>query len=178
MSRRIGLFALILSCCVGSANAGWDEFWERVHLDFHRNNSWPEPFYQIDREAVRGPFNVMKDVGWRHETTMVGYFFDATSNELTVAGQRKIDWIVRHAPLHRRSVFVLRGESQEVTSARVDAVQREISRILPEGELPPVMVTDRGPQGSPGQYFDTIGRQYIESIPSPRLPSSSGGGSE
>ena len=118
----------------------------------------------------------MKDVGCRQETTLVGYFFDSASNELTVAGQRKIDWIVRHAPLQRRSVYVLRGDTQEITNARVDAVQREISRILPEGELPPVLVIDSGPQGSPGQYFDTIRRHYIESIPSPRLPSSASGG--
>jgi hypothetical protein len=59
-------------------------------------------------------------------------------------------------------------------------VQAYVSRIVPPGHLPPVMLTDREPEGASGEYFDAIHRATIQSIPAPRLPggssSSSGSG--
>ena len=31
----------------------WDRFWHGVHVDWHRNNAWPEPFLSADRAAQR-----------------------------------------------------------------------------------------------------------------------------
>ena len=50
--------------------AKWDCFWHRVHVDWHRNNAWPEPFNLVDREAVRVPLATMVDRGWQLQNTI------------------------------------------------------------------------------------------------------------
>jgi hypothetical protein len=53
--------------------------------------------------------------------------------------------------------------------ARVEAVQQEIGRIMPEGSRPSVVLTDSVPAGGSGDYFDSVDRQLKQSIPAPRL---------
>ena len=40
----------------------WNNFWNRVHTDFHRNNAWPEPFLSADRAVVRETFGIQQVV--------------------------------------------------------------------------------------------------------------------
>ena len=50
---------------------GWESFWTRVHVDFHRNNAWTEPFRSADRASVREPFCTQTDNGWKMQNTVV-----------------------------------------------------------------------------------------------------------
>ena len=34
---------------------GFQAFWHRCGVDWHRNNAWPEPFLSADKMAVRAP---------------------------------------------------------------------------------------------------------------------------
>jgi hypothetical protein len=158
------------------ATAGWNEFWHRVHVDFHRNNAWPEPFQTADRAAAREPFCIMVNNGWKMQNTIGTFLFNRETNELNSAGESKVKWVVTQAPIHRRAVFVLVGDTPEDTKARVESVQRYISRLFPEGNLPPVMLTTTEPDGASGEYFDAINRAMLQSIPAPRLPAGEGGG--
>ena len=63
--------------------AKWDCFWDRVHVDWHRNNAWPEPFNLVDRAAVKTPIAVMVDRGWQLQNTIPDQLFNAETQELT-----------------------------------------------------------------------------------------------
>jgi len=152
----------------------WDGFRHRVHVDFHRNNAWPEPFISADRAAQREPFRLMADNGWKMQNTVGTMLFD-DNQQLNSAGDSLVKWIVTQAPLHRRAVFVLKADSAERTASRVASVNSAVAKYA-GGATPPVMVTDTEPTGWSGSQVDAITQQYQSSIPSPRLPSGGGGG--
>lgn len=169
--RRLA-FIVALYLTVASANvadAGWNEFWTRFHLDWQRMHSWPEPFDHADRELVRVPLIQMTDNGWRIQNTLGSHLFSSDENTLNQAGVLKLRWIVTQAPPHRRSVFVLRGLTPEATLTRVEQVQEQVARIIPDGSRPEVLLTDTIPTGGSGDYFDTVDQQRKQSIPAPRL---------
>jgi hypothetical protein len=171
-----GGLALVLAT-TGSAHAGWNEFWHRVKVDFHRNNAWPQPFIVADRAAAREPFCIMENNGWRMQNTIGTFLFDAETQQLNRAGELKLKWILTQAPEHRRAVFVLQGDTPLDTQRRVESVQLAISKMIPEGALPPVMITDEEPDGASGEYLDAITRSLQATLPPPRLPVSQNGGS-
>ena len=172
MRRRLVLAVLmfLVLTTATAARAGWGDFWHRVGVDWHRMNCWPEPFQNADRELVVQPLIAMTDAGWRLQNTLSDHFFDAESHALTQAGRLKVRWIATQTPLHRRTVFVLRGELASATAARVDSVQRYLDVISPEGPRPEVFLTDIVPPGGSGDYFDAVDKQMKSSIPAPRLP--------
>ena len=165
--------ALLLTA---SANADWHEFWHRVGVDFHRNNSWPEPFVSADRQVTREYFRLMVNNGWRMENTVGTWFFDDTTNTLNQAGEIKLRHIVTENPVHRRTVFVLMGHTPDVTAKRVESVQRAVAKILPEGPVPQILLTDVDLEGGTGEYYANINSAYLKSIPAPRLGGAGGSG--
>lgn len=165
-------FAAALVVTLGSsaaAMAGWNEFWHQSKLDYRRASEWPYPFVCADRVAQQAPLAIMVDNGWRRENTLGGMMF-TEDGALTSAGMHKVKWIVTQAPVSRRSVWVLRGETAEATAARIDAVQTRIGMIIPGQPLPEVMVTDQPPPGMSGDYLDAIDRSMRSTVPPPRLP--------
>jgi hypothetical protein len=171
------LGVLLALSWVSPLDAGWNEFWHRVHVDFKRMNCWPEPFVEMDRHAAAAPFEAFKDAGWRLENTLVEFLF-TEDQQLTHAGKLKVRHILTQVPAHRRNIFVLQGETPEITERRVDAVQRAVAEILVDGPLPPVLVTDQIPRSGSGDYLNTVNRKYRESIPAPVLPEAEGSSSE
>jgi uncharacterized membrane protein YgcG len=86
-----------------------------------------------------------------------------------------VKWIVTQAPVHRRAVFVLKGDSAEATNARVQSIQAAVVKYS-GGCVYPVLLTDTEPAGWPASYIDTITQQYSATIPAPRLHARQGGG--
>lgn len=168
--KVVWICALTFVGISASAQAGWAQFWERFHSDFHRNNCWPQPFQATDRELTRAPFVAMTAAGWRLHNTLSDHFFNVDDQGMNQAGELKLRWIVTQAPANRRTVFVLRGSSPDATAARVASVQQAIDRFALEGSRPEVLITDVIPPGASGDYFDQVDRQLKQSIPAPRLP--------
>jgi len=171
--------------CVGSGaygdgTGGWHQFWQRVHTDFYRNNSWPEPFLTADKIAVRTPYCIQTDNGWKMQNTVGTFLFDGETQRVNQAGELHVKWILTQAPVNRRAVFVLKGDTAEATNARVQSVQAAIAKYS-GGCVCPVLLTDIEPPGWSAAYIDSISQQYSATIPNPRLPprqgSGSGGGS-
>ncbi|MCI0359432.1 MAG: hypothetical protein L0211_13225 [Planctomycetaceae bacterium] len=152
----------------------WGQFWNGVCVDFHRNNAWPEPFQSADRAVTRLPFCIQADNGWKMQNTIGTFMFDENS-QLNSAGDLHVKWIVTQAPIHRRAVFVLKGDNADRTAARVASVNEAVAKYA-GGAMPPVMVTDTEPSGWSGSYVDAIGQQLHDTIPPPRLPAASSGG--
>jgi nitrogen fixation protein len=153
------------------------DFWSRFKKDTHRNNYWPEPFATADRLAVREPFAIQTNNGWRLQNTIGDVYFEPDTQELNLAGQMKVKWVLTQSPMSRRTVYVMAATSDDVTMIRVDSVQRAISRYVPKGELPEVLLTDRDINGGSGDYYDAVDRALKESVPAPRLAPKSAPGS-
>lgn len=158
--------SLFMLATASHASAG--EFLNRFWLDYHRNKAWPQPFSQVDRQAAGAPFAIMVNNGWRLHNTLSTQLFDGESQQLTRAGELRVRWIATQAPVHRRAIFVLKGDTPAVTQARVEAVQLALEKI--DAPRPQLMITDIEPSGASGSYFDKVGRQYQDTIPAPRLP--------
>jgi hypothetical protein len=168
---RVSLLTLAIGLTsLNSAHAGWHEFWDRVHLDFHRNNCWDEPFTSIDRRATRAPFAAMVENGWRAQNTLGLYYFHPETHVLNEAGERKLHWIVTSAPEQFRTVYVTGSYQPDVAEKRVDSVQQALVRMLPDQPLPAVIPAKGEPRAWPAEYIDTIDRKIHASIPNPRLP--------
>ncbi len=176
MRRLLTICGLAASLAFTSATQA-GEFWYRNRVDFNRNNAWPEPFQSADRALTREFWHIQVNNGWRLQNTVGNLFFEEGSNDLTRAGDLKIRQIVTQNPSHRRTVFVLMSDTQAITSKRVEAVQRAVSKYVPEGPLPQILLTDVDVDGGSGEYFDRIDNAYRQSIPAPRLGDSSSGSS-
>ena len=172
----LGGFGAALFLSAASAHADWHEFWHRVGVDFHRNNAWPEPFQSADRQIAREYFRIQVNNGWRMQNTIGRWFFDEETNQLNQAGEIKLRQVATQSPVHRRTVFVLMGTTPDVTARRVDSVQQTLARMLPDGPIPQVLLTDVDLEGGSGEYYDRVNSAYNNSVPSPRL-SAGGGGS-
>ncbi len=146
----------------------WHRFWGQVDLHRKRVNVWPEPFVSHDRELVRGPFRQMADNGWKTQNTFSDYLFDPGSNELTVAGQAKLSYLLTQIPPHRRQVYVLEGTTQEDTAARVASVYRSMAQIAPDSSPCAVMTTKIAPRGGEGWYAYEVENVYRATLPPPR----------
>ncbi|MFO7907721.1 MAG: hypothetical protein R6U98_34065 [Pirellulaceae bacterium] len=150
--------------------AKWDRFWDRVHLDWHRNNAWPEPFSEVDRRATRAPIERMVEKGWELQNTIPNELFDPETQELTAAGELKVRKTLTEMPLRRRMVFVQKGKTAEITHTRLKSVEKAASKFVGEGADGMVSITSVIPQRKSGDYYQRMKAQYEESIPAPRLP--------
>ncbi len=175
---RVTLLACLTTLLfVTPVPAGWHDFWDRVHLDFHRNNCWDEPFTSLDRRAARTPFAAMIQSGWRSQNTLGVHYFDRETNVLNEAGERKLFWIVTQVPEQHRTIYVSKSPESEVSERRVDSVQQALVKMLPDQSLPAVLPTPNEPNGWPADYIDAIDRKQQSTIPPPRLPSFQAAGS-
>lgn len=179
MRRLIVLFglALTLGLVTAEADAGWHTmkakwhmFWDRVELDWKRNNAWPEPFNMVDQRATRAPFTIMVDKGWQLQNTISNPLFDSETQQLTEAGRLKVQWILTQMPLQRRNVFVLRGDSEEITQLRLQSVQEAAVSFVGDQGASMVSLTDIVPRGGSGAYFERVQKGYETTSPPPQLP--------
>ncbi len=167
---------VVVATTATSASAGWNEFWHNLHVGFHRNNAWPDPFNEVDALDVVAPFEIMKANGWKMHNTIGHELFRDGDGALLASGHRRIHWIATQAPEARRTVYVLRGSSQPETEARVASVQHTLSGLQIQGSAPTVLVTDVEPSTSSGAWATKINREWLEHLTAPRLPSESASG--
>jgi hypothetical protein len=153
------------------------DFWGDVHTGWHRNNEWPEPFVERDRDAAVAPFLVMIANGWQKQNLIGENYFDENTGSLTLAGRDRIRSILRNAPTEHRTVYVERDLNENVTAMRMDEVQRAVALMQPSGPLPDVLASDMVASGRPAAIVSAEIKGYETSVPTPRLGSkaSSGG---
>ncbi|PQO30490.1 hypothetical protein DTL21_24380 [Bremerella cremea] len=168
------ILATLLFCSV--SQAGWNEFWDRVHIDYARNKCWPSPFVEQDRASVRNYFATMTASGIRLQNTLGDHFFEPANNDivLTPAGKLKVRQILMSAE-DRRMIFVMRGLTEEETNVRIAAVQTAMQELVGNADATEVLVSPNQPIGRSADYIDDVYRRERATIPAPRLPSNADG---
>ncbi|QDT01683.1 hypothetical protein K227x_00500 [Rubripirellula lacrimiformis] len=174
--NRFALAFLAIGVTATSASADWHTFWHNMHVGYHRNNAWPDPFNEVDAAQVAAPFEVMKHNGWRIHNTIGHELFRESDGALLASGNRRVHWIASQSPQTRRSIYVVRGGSPEETQARVASVQQTLTGLNLHGPVPPVMVTDVEPGTSSGAWANKVSREWLEHLPLPQLPRESAAG--
>lgn len=172
----IALTVVAATASSASAEWNWNGFWHGLHVGFHRNNAWPDPFNEADAAQVIAPFEIMKRNGWRLHNTIGHELFREGDGALLASGHRRVHWIATQAPEARRSIYVLRGENEAETAARVASVQSTVDNIVTTGARPEVLVTNVEPPTAPGDWAVQINRERLKSLSAPRLPSQSASG--
>ena len=152
----------------------WHEFVSRMKMHYARSNAWPEPFEGPDREAVRSPFRMMADNGWREQNTFGEFLFSET-NELNPAGRDKLKSILTQLPPHRRQIFIVEAERPEQMAVRVASVYDYMAHVSPGCEPYPVYTTRLIPPYGSGRYLNDVDQSYDSSLPDPRLPTTTYG---
>jgi len=169
------IFTSLIAGWVGSASAVFvDSTVHYIRRGYHRNVEWPWPYICPDRMAVREPFDIMVRNGWRRHNMLGSHHFQPGTNELNVAGQLHVRWIMTQAPAGRRQVFIERSEDSNVTAARVAAAREYASQAAVDGRTPQIFETNLMAEGRSAATVDWTNVQFIEHMPPPVLPPSQG----
>jgi hypothetical protein len=161
--------ALAVLACSTTSIAG--DFWDGIHTGWHRNNEWPNPFIERDRDAAVAPFAVMTANGWQKQNLIGENYFDENTGVLTMAGRDRVRQILRTAPIEHRTLYVERDLNENVTSARMDEVQRTVASLQPKGPLPEVLASDMIASGRPASIVSGDLKAWEASAPTPRVGS-------
>jgi len=157
--------------------ADWHTFWHSQRVAYHRTVAWPQPFTDDSARQAIAPFELMKHNGWRLHNTIGNELFREGDGALLAAGHKRVCWIATQAPSHCRVVYVLKGSSPGETDARVNSVRETLTRLQIDGQPPEVLLTDIEPTTASGAWANQISRDWLESLPPPKLPSTSSTGS-
>jgi hypothetical protein len=172
--RRTILAVLAASVVFAGAASAWavvfDQTCYYVKRGYHRNVAWPWPYMCPDRAAVREPFSIMIENGWRRQNLLGEYHFTPDGKGLTKAGELKVQWILTQAPLAHRTVFVERSIDTVVTSNRLAAARDYATLISVDGQPPQVAETYIVSEGRPASVVDSINVRFQESAIPPVLP--------
>ena len=178
MLVRIACLALVASSWLISAQTANGQCLRcvanSIATDFCRRNCWPEPFIAPDRQAAREPFAVCVANGWELQNLLFDPYFEDNGVRLNEAAKLKIRWIMFEGPQQHRMIYVRRAVSPQETAARVTAVRNYAFQIAQGQPIPPVLESNLNMEGMPAERVDTINRKFIQSIPAPVLPKSTG----
>lgn len=172
-------FATAFSLVVGDnepASADFGSWLHRQKMAYFRNSAWPDPFTEADALQTVEPFEIMKNNGWRTHNTIGHNLFRAGDGALLASGHARVRWIATQSPQSRRNIHVLKGRTQQETTARVASVQEACRVLLPEGVEPQIFVTTIEPATTPGALATKINRDRLENTPVPKLPTSTASG--
>ncbi len=56
VARAVIAMAVVATTATSaSADWSWNSWWHGLHVGFHRNNAWPDPFNEVDAAQVDRP---------------------------------------------------------------------------------------------------------------------------
>ena len=139
---------------------------------FHANVAWPNQFIRASRRSICDSYAVMINNGWRRQNLLGDYHFDPHTNELTKAGEVKVNWILTQAPVERRNVYVQRAATQEQTTERLAAVEQFSTTLNPAVLGVEVNDTHIVAEGHKAYSVDNIFVGFQDNQPPPVLPAS------
>jgi hypothetical protein len=177
MKRNVLAVAVLMAfgCLVTSAQAVWvDDGAHYVKRGYRQNQLWPWPYVCADRIAVREPFCMMINNGWRRQNLLGPHHFTANGDKLTSAGELRVRWIMTQAPAQHRTIFIERDFDPSVTAQRLATTRDYATQVTPEGQLAQIVESYLISEGRPAAVVDATNVRFYESLPPPALPASSG----
>ena len=169
---------MILGGAVHNARAVWlDDTVNYVKHGYHENVLWPWPYICPDRVAVREPFAIMVNNGWRRQNLLGPHHFNA-ENQLTTAGELRVHWIMTQAPPDRRTIFVERASKPEITEQRLAIAREYAAQAVVDGQTPQAAETHLISEGRPAAVVDATNVRFYESMQPPVLPPVIGSGAQ
>jgi hypothetical protein len=178
MQRTILAIAALVACggLATTAQAVWvDHGVHYVKRGYHQNKVWPWPYVCADRIAVREPFCIMINNGWRRQNLLGPHHFTDNATQLTSAGELRVRWIMTQAPGERRTIFIERDVNPAVTASRVAIARSYASQVTTDGQLAQVVETHLISEGRPASVVDDTNVRFQESLPPPTLPAATVG---
>jgi hypothetical protein len=152
----------------------FDDTAHYVKQGYHVNEMWPWPYVCPDRMAVREPFCMMINNGWRRENLLGAHHFNPETNQLNAAGQLRIQWIMTQAPPNRRQIFVERSLDSAINSQRIDATRAYAVKVSIDNRLPQIVETSIMFEGRPATIVDATNVKFQQAMPAPVLPAAQG----
>jgi len=140
---------------------------------YHMNQMWPWPYQCADRVAVHEPFCIMVNNGWRRQNLLGAHHFVPGTNQLSPAGELRVQWIMTQAPPERRNIFIERTLDPETNAQRTAAVRDFAIKVSTDGREPLVAETFLMSEGRPASIVDATNMKYQQSMPAPVLPAAS-----
>jgi hypothetical protein len=179
--RRTMLIAVTCLLLAGSDRSAravfFDDGAHYVKHGYYVNQMWPWPYVCPDRIAVREPFNIMVNNGWRRQNLIGVHHFNPDTNALTPAGELRVQWIMTQAPPERRDIFVERALDPNQNTQRLAAVRDYATKVTLDGRIPQVQETHLMSEGRPAAVVDAVNVNFMKSMPPPVLPDPTTGGS-
>jgi hypothetical protein len=168
---------IVLMAFVFAANAQqaaravfFDDGAHYIKRGYHVNRMWPWPYVCPDRIAVHEPFCLMINNGWRRQNLLGPHHFNPDTNQLTTAGELRVQWIMTQAPPDRRNIFVERTLNADTNTARLAVVRDYATRVAIDGRTPRVEETYLASEGRPAALVDATNVKFMQSMPAPVLP--------
>ena len=172
--RRTILVAMMCVLSAGSARSAravfFDDGAHYVKHGYRVNQMWPWPYQCPDRIAVREPFALMVNNGWRRQNLIGLHHFNPVTNQLTPAGELRVQWIMTQAPEGRRDIYVERALDPEMNSQRLSIVRDYASKVTIDGRQPQVQESYLVSEGRPAAVVDAVNVNFMKSMPAPVLP--------
>jgi hypothetical protein len=141
-----------------------------IKQGYHVNKQWPWPYVCPDRIAVREPFCIMVNNGWRRENLLGAHHFNPDTNQLTSAGQLRVQWIMTQAPPDHRNIFVERAFEADINSQRMASVRDYATKVSIDGREPQIAQTTIQFEGRPAAVVDMTNTKFLQAMPAPVLP--------
>jgi hypothetical protein len=172
--RRTLTAALALVVVAGLAESVLAVFFDDAAYyekhNFCANHQWPWPYPPADRIAVHEPFCQMIENGWRRQNLLGAHHFNPNTNELTTAGELRVQWIMTQAPPDRRSIFIERTLNGDANARRLAVVRDYATKVSLDGQMPQVEETYLVSEGRPASVVDATNVNFMKSMPAPVLP--------
>lgn len=137
---------------------------------YRENHMWPWPYQCADRLAVHEPFCIMVNNGWRRQNLLGAHHFIPGTNQLSTAGQLRVQWILTQSPPDRRSIFIERALDPVTNSERLAAVRNYGTKVSTDGQEPLVAETNLMSEGRPASVVDATNVNFLKNMPPPVLP--------
>jgi len=153
------------------------EFLCSMGADAKQRNCWPEPYIYADRAAVHQMMAVQVCAGWERQNLLSEFHFLPGGNELTEAGQMRVQWIMNEVSEPHRQIYVHRANSPQETAIRMQTVQRFVAQFTYGGAAGvPVLESIRTDDGWPADRIDSLSRKAVTAALDPKLLGASNGG--
>jgi hypothetical protein len=142
---------------------------------FHATHYWPLPYVYQDRAYVRDLVLAHQTAGWVAATTMFQYYFDPETHELSDAAEIHLRWIVQVSDSPHPEIYVQATDDPLANQKRLDAVTSAVRKLEYSDRKRPVRLRYAQAVGRPALEVDTIRRNELSTMPSPRISYGGGG---